>query len=68
MLHNDVLYVHPDYRKSRLGLSLIKATESLAKSKGAQVVLWHAKPNTSLDTLMPRLGYGVQDIIYLKEI
>lgn len=66
MCQNDVLYIHPDFRNTRLGLSLIKETEAKAKEKGVDMMLWHAKENSALDKLMPRLGYGVQDIIYSK--
>jgi predicted GNAT superfamily acetyltransferase len=65
---NDLLFVAKDHRKSRLGLQLIKATEQAAKEQGARLMLWHAKPNTALVELMPRMGYGVQDIIFSKEL
>lgn len=65
---NDVLFVDPVYRNSRCGLMLIKQTESVAKDRGAKLMLWHAKSGTALDLLMPKIGYGVQDIIYSKVI
>lgn len=63
---NDLLFVHPAHRKGRLGLHLIKRTEEAAQRRGAQMMLWHAKPNTALNEIMPRLGYGVQDVIYSR--
>lgn len=65
MCQNDLLYVHPDWRGS-LGLRLIFATEKAAKEAGAQMVLWHAKRDTTFNDLLPRLGYGVQDVIWSK--
>ena len=65
---NDVLFVKKEFRSGRLGLSLIKATEEHAKSIGCKLMLWHAKENTALEKLLPRLKYGVQEIIYSKEI
>lgn len=65
---NDLLFVTKEHRKSRIGLQLIKATEQAAKEQGARLMLWHAKPNTALVELMPRMGYGVQDIIFSKEL
>lgn len=65
---NDVLFVDPVYRNGRCGLMLIKQTESVAKDRGAKLMLWHAKSGTALDLLMPKIGYGVQDIIYSKVI
>lgn len=66
--NNDVLFLREDLRPSPIGLRLLKDTERLAKARGARLMLWHAKEDTALATIMPRLGYGVQDIIFSKEI
>ncbi len=66
--NNDVLFLREDLRPSTVGLRLIRETEKVARARGAQLMLWHAKQGTSLDKIMPRMGYGVQDIIYSKEI
>ena len=65
---NDVLFVKKEFRGGRLGLRLLKATEDYAKSEGCKLMLWHAKENTALDKLLPKLKYGVQEIMYSKEI
>ena len=65
---NDLLFIDKDYRASRAGLALIRATEAHAKAKGAQMLIWHAKPGTALEALLPRMGYGVQDIMFSKEV
>jgi len=65
--HNDALYVKPEHRGGRLGLKLMRETEWLAREKGARMMMWHAKPGTALERILPRLGYAVQDIIYSKE-
>ena len=65
---NDVLFVKKEFRGGRLGLKLIKVTEDHAKSEGCKLMLWHAKENTALDKLLPKLKYGVQEIMYSKEI
>jgi GNAT superfamily N-acetyltransferase len=68
-VHNDAIFVAPEYRgASRAGLSLIRETERIAKERGARLVLWHAKEGTTLAALMPRLGYGVQDIVFSREV
>lgn len=66
--HNDVLYVRPEHRNSKVGLKLIRETERLAKERGAGMVSWHAKENTTLASLLPRMGYRVQDIIFSKGV
>ena len=65
---NDVLYLRPDYRDIGCGTALIRATEEAAKVRGARFIVWHAKPSTPLDKLLPRLGYGVQDVIHGREV
>ena len=65
---NDLLFVKKEHRNGRAGYMLIKETEKFAKQRDAQLMFWHAKPNTALEKLMPRLGYGYQDIIFSKEI
>jgi GNAT superfamily N-acetyltransferase len=66
--NNDVLFLREDLRPSSIGLRLLKETERAAKAKGARLMLWHAKEHTALAKIMPRMGYGVQDIIFSKEI
>lgn len=66
--YNDLLFIHPEYRATPLGLKLIRETEKQAKESGAEVMLWHAKPNTPLDKILPRLGNRLHENIYLKEL
>lgn len=64
MCQNDVLFLTKSERKGSAGLRLIRKTQELARFEGAQIMLWHAKPETNLDQLMPRMGGTVQDIIW----
>jgi predicted GNAT superfamily acetyltransferase len=66
--HNDVLFVAEEYRSKRLGLRLIRETERIAKEKGARMVSWHAKQDSMLAAMLPKLGYCVQDIIFSREV
>lgn len=63
---NDLLFIERDARKTGVGAGLMQRTEELAKTRGAQMMLWHAKENTALAALLPRIGYGVQDIVFSK--
>lgn len=63
---NDVLFVDRAYRAGRTGLQLIRATEDLARALSCDIMIWHAKPNTTFNALLPRLDYRVQDVIHSK--
>jgi len=67
---NDILFVAQEHRRTGLGLDLIAETERIAKERGAQLVLWHAKQGTALDRLLgrPSSKYRVQDVIYSREL
>jgi predicted GNAT superfamily acetyltransferase len=65
---NDLLFIAQSHREGGLGIRLMRRTEEAARARGARLVLWHAKPNTALAAILPRMGYGVQDIIFSKEV
>ncbi|HCE08099.1 MAG TPA: hypothetical protein DEQ40_05770 [Oxalobacteraceae bacterium] len=68
MAQNDLLFVAKAHRTGRTGLRLMQETERVAAEHGAKMMLWHAKPDTPLHKILPRLSYGVQDIIFSKEL
>lgn len=68
MAQNDILYVHPDYRKTKWGLKLINESERVIKDLGIKMIMWHGKRDTNFSELMPKLGYIVQDIMFSKEL
>ena len=63
---HDLLFVSKPDRKTRAGAMLLRETERRLKASGAQLMLWHAKPNTDLTALLTRRHYAVQDIIFSK--
>ncbi len=66
--HNDVIFVGQRHRSGTTGVRLMRETEKLAKDRGARLMLWHAKPDTALAGILPRMGYGVQDIVYSRQL
>lgn len=66
--HNDLLFLSPAYRNSPIGLKLIRETVKKAKERGAKVMSWHAKKGSTLDKLLERMDYKVQDIVYYKPL
>ncbi len=66
--HSDALYVKPEHRRGGLGVALVRETERLARERGARMVMWHARPGTVLEKILPRLGYCAEEIAFCKEI
>lgn len=66
--YNDVIFVHPDYRKKAIGLQLIKQSESVLKKAGADKIKWHMKPEKSFGIVLKRMGYIQEEEIYGKLI
>jgi predicted GNAT superfamily acetyltransferase len=65
---NDILYLREDKRQGATGLKLMRETERMAKERGAHMVIWHAKPETNLSGILPRMGYDVRQVCYARMI
>lgn len=65
---NDVIYLDPEYRNVHIGGLLIESTEKEAEARGARLMLWHAKENTPLASILHTRCDGVQDIIFSKRL
>jgi predicted GNAT superfamily acetyltransferase len=66
MCQNDVLFLREDHRQGTLGLRLMRETERMANERGANMMVWHAKPGTNLDQVLQRFKYDVQDVVYTR--
>lgn len=66
--YNDLLYVKKEYRKGSVGIRLISETERVCRNSGAEIILFHAKEQTSLAGILPRKGYKTHEIIFSKEL
>lgn len=65
---NDVLFVHPDYRSSPLGLRLIKRTEEECEALGVNSYSWRAKEGTPLHRIFEAKRYYKHEINYTKRL
>lgn len=66
---NDVIYVQPEYRSGLTGYRLIKLTRERAKARwDTQLLIWHTKPDTPMDALMPRLGCEKLDHLWAERL
>ncbi|MBV8666745.1 MAG: GNAT family N-acetyltransferase [Burkholderiaceae bacterium] len=63
---NDVLFLHPDYRKGMTGIKLIKYSERELKTQGVRKIVWHAKMDTVFRKILNRLGYVEEEVMAAK--
>lgn len=61
---NDLLYTRPEERGTT-GLRLIRFCEQELAAVAHKIV-WHAKPGTVLEKLLPKLGYAPEESIWGK--
>jgi len=66
MAFNDVLYLHPDYRKGRTGIKLIQHSEDHLKWLGIKKVVWHIKKANDFSPILQRMGYGSEEVVMAK--
>lgn len=64
---NDVLFLHPEWRKGLTGIRLLKFSELELKKLGVHKVTWHCKDN-GLDVILKRLGYKHEEVVMGKII
>jgi GNAT superfamily N-acetyltransferase len=71
---NDVLYLHPDYRKGMIGIRLIKYSEAELGKYGADWITFHVKFNKIPDDrkdfspILHRMGYSDEEKMVGKMI
>lgn len=64
----DILFVHPDYRRGRTGYRLLKFCEEQAKTEGAQVLYHHVKLAADFGPLLNFMGYEAIETIYGRRL
>ena len=68
-VQNDVFFVHPRWRGTRVGSLLMRAARRLAQEEGAAEMLWHVKPDTPMHAMLDRSKrHIVRDIIYSEKL
>lgn len=65
---NHTLFVRADYRKSGLGLRIIKATEEAAKARGASCLEMQGVAGSPVCKLFSRKGFTETYTIFRKEL
>jgi len=64
----DVMYIHPEYRKGSIGIKFIKYIEESMKGLGAEGIFQTSSAKKDLSKLFGRLGYEPVETVYFKEI
>ena len=64
----DILFLLPQYRHSRVGLRLISYCDEELKAEKVQVVYHHVKQEHNFGPLLEHLGYKLIDLIYGKRL
>jgi GNAT superfamily N-acetyltransferase len=64
----DVLYLHPDYRRGMAGVTLIRVAETRLRAEGVQVIYHHVKRTNRVGELLERLGYEHVENVYAKRL
>jgi GNAT superfamily N-acetyltransferase len=66
----DVLFLHPDYRRGRVGMELIAFADRRLAEEGVQATYQHVKckPGLNFGPLLERLGYECVDHIWAKRL
>lgn len=66
--HNDVLFLHPDYRKGLAGWRLMKFAEQCLRDDGVSLLMVNTKIHKPFDVLLQRLGYTHIENLYSKAL
>jgi GNAT superfamily N-acetyltransferase len=64
----DVLFLAPEYRRSRIGLGLLRFADDELRAEGVQVVYQHCKAANDLGPLLRRMDYELVDYIYARRL
>ena len=65
---NDAIFLHPYYRKGRVGLKLFRFTEACLAEDGYDRLYVTTTERNKIDSLMSYLGYDKVETRFLKKI
>ena len=65
---NDLVFVRKDFRKGVVGIRLLKVMEEELKKLGVHYICMHVKPFPDFGPVLKRMGYGVWETIWKKQI
>lgn len=65
---NDVIFLHPEYRKGLAGWRLVKFAEKCLKEDGVSILFINTKVHKPFDALVTRMGYNLVERVYSKRL
>jgi GNAT superfamily N-acetyltransferase len=65
---NDVIYLHPDFRRGSVASKLIKFAESCLKEDGVKVMVVNSKVHAPFDPLLKRLKFDHVENTFMKRL
>jgi len=65
---NDVIYVDPEHRHSRVPLKLVHLMDEALKIRGCSVLRYHMKPHRDFSRMLSKSGYAVEEKLCMKYI
>lgn len=63
---NDIIFIHPDYRKGTNAIRLIRFAENDLKERGISMLIINTKTKQPFDALLDRMGYQLTERVYTK--
>ena len=64
----DIFFIHPDYRKGRIGINLFKFVEKSMKERGVVKLMTAVKLHLDVGRIFERLGWTPIERLYSKII
>jgi GNAT superfamily N-acetyltransferase len=64
----DIFFVHPDYRKGRIGIDLFRFVEKSLKARGVVKILTAVKMHKDVGLIFERLGWTETERMFSKYI
>jgi GNAT superfamily N-acetyltransferase len=62
----DIFFIHPDYRKGRIGINLFKYVEKSMKERGVVKLMTAVKLHLDVGAIFERLGWTPIERLYSK--
>lgn len=63
---NDIIFLHPDYRKGFTAIKLIKFAEECLHEDGVSILVINSKTHKPFDAILERMGYSHIENVFSK--